>query len=163
MLSFLGLEEEKGGNIRINFFILHQNIFVMRKLLLLSLVMMFGLFGTSCSDDNTDDVMIGLWKADKISFDGETYDYTNELITQGCETDYLTIARPGWASLQKSIKNDEGDCEEEIIKGLWDTTYVYFSGNPRKVITSHKHRLVLSYTLEIEGEQKEVTVTYIKE
>lgn len=135
----------------------------MRKLLLMPLIIVFGLFVTSCTDDNTDDEMVGLWNADKISFDGETYNYDDSLITDGCGTDYLTLAHPGWATIQKNRKNSEGDCVEEVIKGYWDTTYIYFPSNPRMVATTHKHKLVLTYIAEIDGEQKEVTVTYTKE
>lgn len=135
----------------------------MRKLLLIVAGVSFAFMSQSCKEDNTDDILIGVWKARKISFDGETYDYNDPLITGGCDTDILTLAEPGWAYLQQSTQDSEGDCVEDGSKGAWDTTYVYFAYNPRRIISSHKHELVLTYPKIVEGEQRQVTVTYEKE
>ena len=146
-----------------------------KSLLAVFLLTTAGFFYSCNSDDSnppseSPNLLEGTWKAETLSYDipgvhSGTYPFDHQMMKQGCATDYLTIKPDGIAELKENNKNDQGDCEDEILSGTWTEQIITISEEetPRQISSVNNEELILIYSYTMMGHTTDVTVKYSRQ
>lgn len=142
----------------------------MKKLLSIAVIALIGFGATSCNNDDDSSVnpLVGVWKAETVSYTigNQTHTYPYNIDGgpfAGCDVDFLTLNTDHVASLEEHLKNDEDVCEPVFTEGTWNELKVNVKGVEREIDSIEGNELVLSYPLTLYGQTLPITVVYSRQ
>lgn len=139
------------------------------------MLLVVGTLFTACSkdDDNktptvdpTVDPLVGVWKAETLSYSMEshsgTYPYDHQIFKGGCTTDFITINANNTVVLKENNKVEE-ECVDQESTGTWSAEKINVKDADRQIISVDDTKLVLVYDLFFMGQTLAVTVEYSRQ